>query len=871
MELVSGERARTARERASAIRDELTRLRRNQEELAQRAEQAETDREVLAVETERVRDVTNALDGELRTYLTRARDLEAALIEADNARSSALRELESWNLSVQAAAHRATSDEQDLEQRQADLEALIHREAEARKRLEAELQVESELVPRVEAEHAVLVEAEGRSAHVARELSEARQEQGRTEGLLSTATARSASINTLLRSSTLLPKAVAELMAVREDLPGVRRPLADYLDAPPGWASAIEAFLGPYLHAVVVDDRQAAGRVERWLAKRAGDEALLLLLLDPGPVLVPTAARSDTTTPVTAQGAGEPWVRAFLYGVDFHGVADNRPGELSRAGSWLTPEGAYRDRLGVVRVGPVGDDTGILALRAELQTLAAEVERLDNRRRSLLAKVGECEQRASEAEIEVQRVRTRIAEFESAQRGAKADHAASEGLLARLREERTRLSDRVERLKAAVVTHGAKHGQQLARTRELEEAVDRTNADWMSASAASRGASQEVDTKRAEHHEAQLGLIRLEGKLEHQQALIDRLTERRVDNEARLVDLEEERDRLSESARESEQAASNAAAAAESAIEVYTAREGDLRVAEAKIDESRAKLAGMEATLRQARQLQRELTNRQHALEVRRAQLETEVANVRDRIEGEWGAPIDDLRARVGPPEDGDPTIWRSELAEVRGAISRIGPVNLLAEDEYAEEKTRLEFLTRQREDLETAKEDLRSSLRTVNKEAAAALTETFAKIRENFHRTFETLFEGGDCDVWLADPDSPLDSPIEISASPRGKRTRRIHLLSGGERALAALALVFAVYLAKPSPFCLMDEVDAPLDETNIRRFIRMLDRFKSDTQFIIITHNPLTIEHADWVYGITMQEPGVSSMVGVEFGPGG
>jgi chromosome segregation protein len=126
---------------------------------------------------------------------------------------------------------------------------------------------------------------------------------------------------------------------------------------------------------------------------------------------------------------------------------------------------------------------------------------------------------------------------------------------------------------------------------------------------------------------------------------------------------------------------------------------------------------------------------------------------------------------------------------------------------------------------------------------------------------------QGGECDVWLEAPDDPLDSPVEISASPGGKRTQRIHLLSGGERALTALALLFAIYLVKPSPFCVLDEVDAPLDETNIRRFVAMLEEFKPSVQFIVITHNPVTIEAADWIYGVTMEEPGVSKVVGVEF----
>jgi chromosome segregation protein len=142
----------------------------------------------------------------------------------------------------------------------------------------------------------------------------------------------------------------------------------------------------------------------------------------------------------------------------------------------------------------------------------------------------------------------------------------------------------------------------------------------------------------------------------------------------------------------------------------------------------------------------------------------------------------------------------------------------------------------------------------------------TFDAVRTNFHRVFQSLFQGGECDIWLADPDDPLESPVEIHASPKGKRTQRIHLLSGGERTLTALALLFALYLVKPSPFCVLDEVDAPLDESNVGRFLQLLQDFKADTQFIVITHNPRTMEAADWVYGVTMEEAGVSSIVGVE-----
>ncbi len=137
--------------------------------------------------------------------------------------------------------------------------------------------------------------------------------------------------------------------------------------------------------------------------------------------------------------------------------------------------------------------------------------------------------------------------------------------------------------------------------------------------------------------------------------------------------------------------------------------------------------------------------------------------------------------------------------------------------------------------------------------------------VRTNFIETFRRLFEGGEADLRLLEPDEPLESPIEIAASPRGKRLGRLSLLSGGERALTAIALLFAIYLVKPSPFCILDEVDAPLDDANVERFIRMLREFSSQTQFVIITHNKASMQSADRLYGITMEESGVSKVVSV------
>ncbi|MDP9348025.1 MAG: AAA family ATPase, partial [Gemmatimonadota bacterium] len=292
----------------------------------------------------------------------------------------------------------------------------------------------------------------------------------------------------------------------------------------------------------------------------------------------------------------------------------------------------------------------------------------------------------------------------------------------------------------------------------------------------------------------------------------------------------------------------------------------ELQIVEARLAEIEAELREAEEHARVHRRREAESAEERHRLELESAEWSGRVARARDRLEAEWGRPWETLVTAATPLEEGDPAAWRAEVREVARQVEALGPINMLAVQEHEEEERRLTFLVEQRDDLVKARDDLASAIRQINKTAREVFLGTFNTVRENFHRTFHSLFLGGECDVWLADPDDPLESPIEIHASPRGKKTQRIHLLSGGERTLTALSLLFAIYLVKPSPFCLFDEVDAPLDESNVGRFIQLLQDFKAETQFVVITHNPRTMEAADWIYGVTMEEPGVSSLVGVE-----
>jgi chromosome segregation protein len=292
----------------------------------------------------------------------------------------------------------------------------------------------------------------------------------------------------------------------------------------------------------------------------------------------------------------------------------------------------------------------------------------------------------------------------------------------------------------------------------------------------------------------------------------------------------------------------------------------ELARTDARVGEVDAEIAELGERVRVARRTETESGAERHELELQIAETRSRSERLAERLEVEWARPWDALRASVPAAPSGSLEEWRSNLRDATAQLDALGPVNMLAVEEHAEEEQRLNFLLEQRNDLVHARDDLVSAIRQINRTAREVFMQTFDAVRTNFHRVFQSLFQGGECDIWLADPDDPLESPVEIQASPKGKRTQRIHLLSGGERTLTALALLFGLYLVKPSPFCVLDEVDAPLDESNVGRFIQLLQDFKSETQFIVITHNPRTMEAADWVFGVTMEEPGISSIVGVE-----
>ncbi|MFB3897944.1 MAG: hypothetical protein ACE14V_16765 [bacterium] len=255
-------------------------------------------------------------------------------------------------------------------------------------------------------------------------------------------------------------------------------------------------------------------------------------------------------------------------------------------------------------------------------------------------------------------------------------------------------------------------------------------------------------------------------------------------------------------------------------------------------------------------------------LEVKVAQIQMQIDNLHRHI---WESYQTDLKSIPVPelpePQQALDNAGRQmRIEELRGKMQRLGPVSPGSVEEYEELKQRFEFLSQQEKDLADAKEQLIATITHINRTTKDLFTEAFAKVQANFHEVFRQVFRGGQAQLALVDADNINESGIEIMVTPPGKKLQAITLLSGGEKALSAIALLFAIYRLKPSPFCVLDEIDAPLDDVNIGRFTDLIKELTSQSQYIVITHNKRSMEAADVLYGVTMEEPGVSKVIAVK-----
>jgi len=272
-------------------------------------------------------------------------------------------------------------------------------------------------------------------------------------------------------------------------------------------------------------------------------------------------------------------------------------------------------------------------------------------------------------------------------------------------------------------------------------------------------------------------------------------------------------------------------------------------------------LLAVEHDLKSRRQQAAVVTARIAELDVARAEHKMTIGNIAENIRNNFGEEINQVEVADVTPEE------EARADELKVKIQEIGPVNLGTLDEYEELRTRYEFMTRQQEDLSKSIAELEEAIAKINSTTRKRLREAFDMLKNKFAEVFITLFGGGRAELVLTDEGNILETGLDITAQPPGKRIQNIHLLSGGEQALTALALQFASFLIKPTPLCILDEADAPLDESNTERYSRMLQGLSQDTQFIVVTHNRTTMGVAQHLYGITMEEAGVSKVISMQF----
>ena len=629
--------------------------------------------------------------------------------------------------------------------------------------------------------------------------------------------------------------------------------VADRLDCASEHTRALGAALGGALEYLLVDDTDAALRAAGFLAREERGRATFLPRSPSGAarIVPPMPSGPDIVGPlltlVRYSHGDSDWVRHLLFDVlvvDTLETAarlhrDGFQGKLvTLDGQALLPNGAV--------VGGAKDESAahLLRLQREIRELekaaaaeSAELDRVTAEQGRLRVSIAE-----RQAAIDSARVEAHDAELEIL--GAERDLHVVEMELQRIEERRVEIA----RAEAEARTSLAQIDVDEANTeRELKDALSHV-ADAEQAA----GVAESVLAERrrvVEEQAARATEVKVQATQSRERADRERSVLAQLDRS--IAELNAREDRLREDVAIADRDRGQAdgrillhqGRLSETAHDAASARE-DLSALRGRYDEAQTRLGQAEATLNE--------------LALSLEHLEEQVA---DKHRTELAYVIGDYHARPIPgPED------RERAEELQRLIDRMGEINLTAIEEYEENAERYEYLTGQRRDLEEALTKLDKAIRQMNRESRAMFREAFAAINERFKRIYPLLFRGGKAELRLTDPQDMLETGVDIIAQPPGKRLGSLELMSGGEKALTAVALIFAIFQYKPSPFCLLDEVDAPLDEANIGRFAEAIQQMTDRSQFIIITHSKRTMEYADVLYGVTMEQPGVSKLVSVE-----
>jgi chromosome segregation protein len=652
--------------------------------------------------------------------------------------------------------------------------------------------------------------------------------------------------------------------------------VADSLETDSTYERAVEAFLGDSLQAVLTPDGHGALRGIRFLKETAAGRGAFLPL---------SAAANAASSSSLEALAREPGARGLLSSV--YRVSGPHEATIRKA----LPDAVLVETLEagldlVARHGSVPCVTlegevirgslveggrrvqGLLAPRREVREIRTRLADVESLLAQALARQKEEGHRADLFRAEAQAIAERIHESEKELVAIRHDHQTAEEEDARLKRKATilgteRSQAEQERLDAA------RRGLEIDEALEAAEADRKRDAEQLAALqealGRSRAATDEAQARwsEARTHHATLRERTTATEAEAARLLreLEDLRERILAAGSRVAEMLRRRDELEAELKECE------ARLAETLRDRDVAT-GDVARVEASVREVRTELEGREASLKERRRERETLRDALSELTVQKARCESDLEHLdRECRQGVALAPEEVAASLTDEDRITEIDAVEARAQEIRGRLERMGAVNVLAVEQSQELEERHQFLTAQRQDLLESISELDQAVKKIDKASRERFLEAFQVINQHFGEVFKQLFGGGTAGLSLIDEQDLLESGIDVMAQPPGKRLQSVMLLSGGEKALTAIALLFAIFQYKPSPFCILDEVDAPLDDANVGRFVRMLEGLKEQTQFVLITHSRRTMEIADQLYGVTMEEPGVSKLVSVKF----
>lgn len=658
--------------------------------------------------------------------------------------------------------------------------------------------------------------------------------------------------------------------------------VADVITVPKGFETAIEVALGANVQDIIADTVDQAKSAIAYLKKHECGRATFLPLdnmrpenqAGPRSKFAPQHPRAIGVAAdlIDYDAKYDPAIRSLLGRVLVARTIDDAVVLSRELNGWnriVTVDGELIMPTGAITGGSrKTKSSGLLARKQEIDALTVDLLALDKEAAGLAESAKSAERRLAD-------VAATIASTEAELEALRTAHLELTNSAALSERESDRLARQIETAeieKSEAELLLADESKTAAELTQLLETVGRENEDLDQKVA---GAQQDIDAielRRAQAREQLTQLqVELAASVERAAAMRAALAESRAQLDRMKVELDARRVARNAAA-ESASTLSTEAETVEAEIrlqrELLSAAEANLNSLLAERTARHASAAETEARLRDASVARNKLIVESHDADVREARLEVQIGSVAERLAEEYSISVE--QALAWPQDIEIERGAAAEVARLRREIKEMGPVNTGAIAEYERIKERWDFLTAQRTDLEEARDQINAAIREIDSNTREMFVATFNTVAANFDLMFKRLFGGGKTELVLTNPDNLLETGIDVIVQPPGKKLQYLALLSGGERALTACAFVFALLMARPSPFVLMDEVDAPLDESNVERFVEVLRDFAAPSsgpgsQFIVITHNRATMEAADNLYGVTMQDPGVSKIISV------